>query len=57
MISSAPSDVSASTMVFGDTLVYAAGGYPQKNLFVIRADGKGDIFLDDVDRQDFQVHA
>jgi len=38
-----PTDVAASTITFGDELIYAAAGYPKKNLLCIRADGNGDV--------------
>jgi outer membrane protein assembly factor BamB len=38
-----PSDVTACTMAFGSELVYASGGYPQKEILCIRADGSGDV--------------
>ena len=38
-----PSQITANTMTFGDNVVYASGGYPEKELLCIRADGSGDI--------------
>jgi outer membrane protein assembly factor BamB len=38
-----PTDVAASTIVFGEELVYVSAGYPKKNLLCIRADGSGDV--------------
>jgi outer membrane protein assembly factor BamB len=38
-----PAQVMANTMTFGGNFVYASGGYPEKELFCIRADGSGDI--------------
>jgi outer membrane protein assembly factor BamB len=38
-----PSEVTGCTPAFSDTLVFATGGYPEKNLLAIRADGSGDV--------------
>lgn len=38
-----PSEVAANTIAVGDGLVFASGGYPEKNLLAIRADGNGDV--------------
>jgi hypothetical protein len=38
-----PSEVTAGTMAFGEDLVYASGGYPEKEILCIRADGSGDV--------------
>lgn len=38
-----PSEVAANTMTVGDGLVFSSGGYPEKNLLAIRADGTGDV--------------
>jgi hypothetical protein len=38
-----PCEVAACTIAFGPELVYASGGYPDKNLLAIRADGSGDV--------------
>jgi hypothetical protein len=38
-----PSQVMACTMAFGKDLVYASGGYPEKEILCIRADGSGDV--------------
>lgn len=38
-----PTDVTACTVAFSDTLVFATGGYPDKVLLAIRADGSGDV--------------
>jgi len=38
-----PSKEATATIVFGKELIYAAAGYPAKNLLCIRADGSGDV--------------
>ena len=38
-----PSEVAANTIAVGDGLVFSSGGYPEKNLLAIRADGSGDV--------------
>jgi hypothetical protein len=38
-----PSQVTAGTMAFGGGLVFASGGYPEKELLCIRPDGMGDV--------------
>jgi outer membrane protein assembly factor BamB len=38
-----PSESTASTITIGGDLVYAAAGFPKKNLLCIRADGSGDV--------------
>ncbi|REJ68798.1 MAG: serine/threonine protein kinase [Planctomycetota bacterium] len=38
-----PSRAAANTMVADDELVFASGGYPEKFLLAIRADGTGDV--------------
>lgn len=38
-----PAEVTANTVAFSDTLVFASGGYPEKELLAIRADGSGDV--------------
>lgn len=38
-----PTDVAASTIVWGEDVIYASAGYPEKNLLCIRADGHGDV--------------
>ena len=37
------SQVAANTVSFDGDLVYASGGYPEKALLCIRADGEGDV--------------
>jgi hypothetical protein len=39
----APSTVAANTMCWNDDLVFTSGGYPQRNVFAIKADGSGQI--------------
>lgn len=36
-------DVTANTAAFSDRLVFASGGFPEKNLLAVRADGSGDV--------------
>lgn len=38
-----PAEVTANTVAWGDGLVFASGGYPEKQLLAIRADGSGNI--------------
>jgi len=38
-----PAQTCANTMVFDDQKVYASGGWPEKELLAIRADGSGDV--------------
>src|SRR5262249_33487548 len=38
-----PAEVTACTAACGDNLVFATGGFPEKNLLAIRADGEGDV--------------
>jgi outer membrane protein assembly factor BamB len=38
-----PTHVCANTIVAGENHVYASGGYPQRKLLCIRADGSGDV--------------
>ena len=38
-----PTETMASTMAFGGDLVVATGGYPEKEILCIRADGEGDV--------------
>jgi outer membrane protein assembly factor BamB len=40
---SRPAEVTACTAAFSDSLVFATGGYPEKEILAIRADGKGDV--------------
>lgn len=40
---SGPSTVAANTMCARGDLVFASGGYPQRNVFAIKADGSGQI--------------
>lgn len=40
---SGPAEVTACTPAFNDSLVLATGGYPEKEILAIRADGKGDV--------------
>jgi outer membrane protein assembly factor BamB len=40
---SGPAEVTACTAACGDGLVFATGGFPEKNLLAIRADGVGDV--------------
>jgi outer membrane protein assembly factor BamB len=40
---SGPAEVTACTPAFSDSLVFATGGYPEKEILAIRADGKGDV--------------
>jgi hypothetical protein len=41
--SNGPAEVTACTMAFSDKLVFASGGFPEKELLAIRADGFGDV--------------
>jgi len=38
-----PSSAAANTVVSSDGLVFSSGGWPEKNLLAIRADGEGDV--------------
>ena len=38
-----PAEVSACTPATSDRLVFATGGYPEKTILAIRADGQGDV--------------
>jgi outer membrane protein assembly factor BamB len=38
-----PSEVTGSTVACSDKLVFATGGYPEKEILAIRADGAGDV--------------
>jgi outer membrane protein assembly factor BamB len=38
-----PAEVTANTVAWGDDLVFACGGYPEKQLMAIRADGSGNV--------------
>lgn len=38
-----PAEVTGCTPAFSDALVFATGGFPEKQLLAIRADGKGDV--------------
>jgi outer membrane protein assembly factor BamB len=38
-----PSEVTACTAACGDGIVFATGGFPEKELLAIRADGRGDV--------------
>lgn len=38
-----PSEVTGCTPACSDTLVFATGGFPEKNILAIRADGHGDV--------------
>jgi outer membrane protein assembly factor BamB len=38
-----PGQVAACTIGFDDEMVFASGGYPEKELLAIRADGSGDV--------------
>jgi len=38
-----PAKFDAATMAFGKDMVYSTGGYPEKALLAIRADGSGDV--------------
>jgi outer membrane protein assembly factor BamB len=41
--SDGPCEVSACTVAFDDRLVFASGGFPEREVLAIRADGKGDV--------------
>lgn len=43
-----PADVAANTMAFGGDRVFASGGYPQKELICVRADGTGDVSTENI---------
>ncbi|QDU63427.1 outer membrane biogenesis protein BamB [Planctomycetes bacterium Pan216] len=38
-----PAEVAACSVAFNDDTVFASGGYPEKNLLAIGADGSGDV--------------
>lgn len=38
-----PATTTANTVAFDDKHVYASGGYPQRNVICVRADGTGDV--------------
>jgi len=38
-----PAEVTACTPAFSEQLVFSSGGYPEKELLAIRADGSGDV--------------
>jgi len=38
-----PAEFCAATVAFGENTVYATGGYPQRSLLALRADGGGDM--------------
>jgi outer membrane protein assembly factor BamB len=38
-----PAEVTACTVAYDDMKVYSSGGYPEKELLAIRADGRGDV--------------
>ncbi len=38
-----PTEVTACTVAFNDKLVFASGGYPDKEILAIRPDGRGDV--------------
>ncbi len=38
-----PSEVTACTPATSESLVFATGGYPERELLAVRADGKGDV--------------
>ena len=38
-----PCEAAANTVAVGEGLVFSSGGYPEKNLLAIRADGNGDV--------------
>jgi outer membrane protein assembly factor BamB len=38
-----PTEVTACTVAFNDKLVFASGGYPDKEILAIRPDGSGDV--------------
>jgi outer membrane protein assembly factor BamB len=40
---SGPAEVTACSPAFSDSSVFATGGYPEKEILAIRADGKGDV--------------
>jgi hypothetical protein len=40
---SGPSEVTANTVAWNDPLVFVSGGFPEKELFAVRADGTGDV--------------
>ena len=38
-----PAEVTAATVAFSDELVFASGGFPEKEIIAIRADGSGNV--------------
>lgn len=38
-----PAEVAANTAAFNDDLVFSSGGYPEKELLALRADGSGNV--------------
>ncbi|TWU20838.1 outer membrane protein assembly factor BamB family protein [Bythopirellula polymerisocia] len=38
-----PAEVTANTVAVGEDLVFTSGGYPEKQLLAIRADGEGEV--------------
>lgn len=38
-----PAEVMANTPAWNDQLVFTSGGYPEKEIFALRADGQGDV--------------
>jgi hypothetical protein len=38
-----PAEVTAGTVAFSEDLVFASGGFPEKEVLAIRADGSGDV--------------
>jgi outer membrane protein assembly factor BamB len=38
-----PAEVTANTVAFSDNMVFSSGGFPEKELLAIKADGKGDV--------------
>ncbi len=38
-----PADYDAATVAFNEEMIFSTGGYPQRNLLAIRADGTGDV--------------
>jgi len=42
-VQGAPAQVVANTMAFEGDFVYVSGGYPEKDILCIRADGQGDV--------------
>jgi len=40
---SGPAEVTANTVACSDKIVFASGGFPEKELLAVRADGEGDV--------------